>query len=138
MESLDAIDSVYFITEHWFLCRVRHSRAVKESGWVQTDSGSNTCLLVQFHLASGYNSPAEDTWQYVTRVVTLGSAWRFSRTINSSVRQSTTLRDVSWDLYSHFLAVSSLFAVFFCHCWQDIFRSGSRPRSLSKYHSRRV
>ena len=53
MESLDAINSVYFITEHWFLCRVRHSRAVKESGWVQTDLGSNTCLLVQFHLASG-------------------------------------------------------------------------------------
>ena len=86
----------------------------------------------------GYNSPAGDTWQYVTRVVTLGSAWRFSRTINSSVRQPTTLRDVSSDLYSHFLAVSSLFAVFFCHCWQDIFRSGPRPRSLSKYHSRRV
>ena len=53
MESHDAINSVYFITEHWFLCRVRHSRAVKESGWVQTDVGSNTCLLVQFHLASG-------------------------------------------------------------------------------------
>ena len=86
----------------------------------------------------GYNSPAGDTWQYVTRVVTLGSAWRFSRTINSSVRQPTTLRDVSSDLYSHFLAVSSLFAVFFCHCWQDIqiwiqaeiFVKVSQPQSL--------
>ena len=87
----------------------------------------------------GYNSPAGDTWQYVTRVVTLGSAWRFSRTINSSVRlahhSSGCVLGFIFSLLGSVVTLCSLFLPLLARYIQiwiqaEIFVKVSQPQSL--------
>ena len=57
-----AINSVYFITEHWFLCRVRHARAAFNQ--------ISTLLAGTVSLGS----PAPWRWVTIFLPVTLGNA----------------------------------------------------------------